>query len=620
MAKKPKTPDLPKQGLDLESLARSMPSAGSLSTEELQAIVKAETSTGILPGELPAKAAVERERGLESPSYMATEIIDPWYKKQFEPNHYKMMDEVLGPWCLGETVTFEGSTFDPKNFRGLLVLAARNSLKSSMLRLTVLWHFAYQKIRKKSDERVGYIHQVIEKSIEHSIAIRLCAQTNKKWRECYPEFRGPQQKEWDERRKWRWPSFASYGATEYSWTSYGETSSKEGGHYTIRFTDDWVTHDSVTTEQQLTQSYDRFRAMDHLGDRTRKYKPWIAAGTNYHYRDCYKRIEEDGNWLVLRLPAHTGSPKKIFDIVSLGSPRTPEIRKRINAALRDLEKNPPGKLNFPKMLDWKELYDSAYAEGPIEYGAQMLLDPMPEGEQRFDHEALDDSWVDQIPLPEEMHIYIRADPAISEKKSAADMAIIVGGVRWDGARFLIDGWVGREKRPNAQVRKMFTLARKWIAKGYSVETIGIEDVAYQKALKQLARDGVPEREGAYHGESVPIMMPPCRVVGITRGADTTKHERILEMDGPVVRRELKFWTRCDIAHKSVQQFKAFPFDKFDILDAIHDLWVKVKTPPRPTLVAGAGMPPFMQKLLKEQEKEGRRLCGGNNSVTLSHWG
>ena len=596
-----------------------MPPPSEMTEQEIAAALQAETRTGILPGEMPVKVALARERALSSPAYLATSIIDPWYGEQFEPIHYACMDDVLGPWMIGETVTIDESQFNPRDYRGLLILMSRNGLKSSMLRLAVQWYFIYKKIRDQSDERVAFIHQVIDKSMKHSEAIRSCARKNTKWRECFPEFRGPGGKEWDTKGEWRWPCYDSYSATEFSWVSYGETSSKTGGHYTLRVVDGWVTEDSVTTETMLTQSYDNFRAMDNLSDRTRKYKPCVAAGTNYHYRDCYKRIEEKGNWLVWRTPAHTGSPKKIFEIVALGSPSDPKVRPKVEAALRRLEKHPPGKLNFPGLLPWRELYDTAFEQGPVQYGCQMMLDPMPEGEQRFDHEALDESWCEQIPLPTEMHLYIRVDPAISEKKSAAEMAILVCGVRYDGHRFLVDGWVGREKRPHAQVRRIYTLARKWLARGYAVKSIGIEDNAYQSALKTITKDGVPEREATHQGESIPVMMAPVgtRVIGITRGADRTKHERILEMDGPVVRREVHFWERCEVAPRAVQQFKAFPFDKYDILDAMHDFWVRTVTPSRPAVVE-AGLPPELAKLL-EEKAERPKLCGTNNSVTLASW-
>jgi len=605
--------------IDLKAIAGKAPSG--LSDAEILAAIRAEHTTGIFPGELAVRESYMRKMTLESPSYLATEIMDPWYKEHFEPDHYATLDEVMAPWMLGETVRYQGSNYDPKQYTGLLILKSRNALKSSELRILAVWLFLYRKLKLSEDARIMFAHQVIEKAVEHSTAVRNLAKFNEAWRRCFPEFAPPPAKEWDTKTKWRWPNFKTHQAIEFSWTSYGETSSKTGGHYTDRIVDDWVDQESVTTATMLAQSFSRFRSMDHLGDRTRGYKPWIAAGTNYHYQDTYKQLENAGGWLVIRTPAHTGSPKRIFDLCAF-TDRTPEGRAQIERGLKALESDPPGELNFPKMLPWRELYRSARAEGPLEYNCQMLLDPVPEGEQRFDHRALDESWVDAIPHADQMYVYIRVDPAISEKRSADETAIVVGGVSWDAQRWLMDGWVGREKRPTAVVLRMFTLAAKWRAKGYNVQNIGVESVAYQEALAQIARSGVPEREAEYSGESVPIIKSPVPVRSIKRSPDMRKAERIMEMDGPVTRRELRIWKECRIAERAVAQLKGFPFDRDDILDALHDLWGKgVRTPPRvmePTL---PDMPKEMLAILQQIDKQKQPvLRGTNNSVKLAHWG
>jgi hypothetical protein len=289
--------------------------------------------------------------------------------------------------------------------------------------------------------------------------------------------------------------------------------------------------------------------------------------------------------------------------------------------LKRLEKEPIGKLNFPTIMSWRECYRTARAGGPQQYNCQILLNPMPEGEQRFDEEALEASWVEQIPTKEEMWLYIRCDPAISEKRSADETAIIVGGVKWDAHRYLLDGWIGREKRPTSIVLKTFTFARKWIEKGYKVRSIGFESVQYQEALAQIARQGVPERDPRYSGESVPMLTKPCPVRSITRSSDVRKHERLLEMDGPVTRREVHFWVRCAIANKVMQQFKEFPFGKFDALDATHDLWEHTMTPPPPMKAGEPQLHPELMKILKRSlvAKE-PTLCGTNNQVKLTAWG
>ena len=601
---------------ELDELLRLDPK--EMSDLELKKFVTAEMEG--YGDNLPIRIEIKRQKCLDSPSFLATEVLDPWYKKHFEPCHYQMLDEVLAPWILGETVRIQGSNFDPKEYTGFIGLWSRSTIKSTMLRILCQWIAIHRKLRLKEDTRTMFCHQVLEKAVEHSGAIRACAQQNPVWRETFPEFSPPAGKEWDTRAKWRWPCFETYQATEYSFTCYGESSSKVGGHYTERIVDDWVTEESVTTELQIQQSHQRLVDMDNLRDRTRPYNPWILAGTHYHFQDAYKRLENQGLWLVWRLPAHTGSPKAIFDLCALED-RTEKGRKLLKKKLRELERNPPGELNFPALLPWEELYRTARTTGANTYNCQMLLNPMPEGEQRFDYEALQNSWVDEIPVPEEMHIYIRCDPAISEKKSADETAIIVGGVKWDGTRWVLDGWIGREKRPTEIVKRCFTLAKKWQALRYDVKDIGIESVQYQEALSQIARYGIPEREPAYSGESVPMLKSPCGVRSIKRSSDMRKHERLLEMDGPITRRELKFWTKCNIAQKVMNQFTNFPFDKFDALDATHDLWVGVTTPSKPMAAMAPSVPVVFQKYLRDMDdNEGPRLVGTNNTVRLTSWG
>jgi len=602
---------------NLAEIVRKPPS--ECTPAELDAVLAAERRGGICPGELPFHIEVQRQKSLDSPAYFATEIVDPYYKEHFEQIHYAAMDEVFAPYIIGETVRIEGQNFDPSQYLGLLVLFSRDTFKSSMMWLILLWTFLYTKLRLDYDTRAMYVHQVLKKAIKRGENIRQQARHNEKFREVFPEYRSPAG-EWDTKEEWAWPNFAARGSGEASFTAYGETSDKTGGHYTLRAVDDWVTDESVGTPDQLEKSWGRFQGMDPLKDRSRKYNPYIIAGTNYHFQDTYKRMEANGGYLVWRVPAFAGSPKRLFDICSV-DPRTDLGRRKIKAKLNSLVKDPPGKLYFPRRLDWNELYQNARAQGPHTFNCQMLLNPLPEGEQRFDREALDESWVEDIPGPDEMWCYIRIDPAISEKKKNDETAIVVGGVKWNAHRYIVDGWIGREKRPTEIVRKAFTLAKKWQAKGYIVKSIGVEAVQYQEALAQICRDGVPEREAKYDGESIPVMVKSCPVRSIHRSADMRKTERILEMDGPVTRRELKFWRKCGIAEKVMLQFKNFPFDRFDALDATHDLWEATMTPPKQMQESSPGLHKEMRKILNMQLKGQPRIVGGtNNTVKLTAWG
>jgi hypothetical protein len=300
--------------------------------------------------------------------------------------------------------------------------------------------------------------------------------------------------------------------------------------------------------------------MDPLKDRTVGYSPYMIAGTTYFFDGTHERLIRDGGYLVWKIPAHTGSPKAIFDLCA-ENPREKAGAKRIEAGLKKLEAERHDDLNFPNRLSWRELYLNARAQGPQIYNGQMLVNPVPEGETRFDPDALDEVWIDELPGPEEMWIYIRCDPAISKKKSADMTAYVVGGIVWNSMRISLDGWVGRENRPTKIVGTGFDLARKWQARGYSVKSIGYESVAYQEALAQIARYGIPERDAAYHGETVPIQMKPCPVVSIPRPSDVRKQERIISMDGPVTRREFKIWKRNPIGRRQYEQMQRFPYDK-----------------------------------------------------------
>jgi hypothetical protein len=367
--------------INLQDLVGRPPS--ELSDAELQAVIAAEKKGGIFPGELPFHIELDRNKALDSPAYLATEIIDPYYKDNFEPIHYAAMDDVLGPYMVGETVRIEGANYDPKQYLGLLVLFSRDTFKSSMLWMMFLWLFCYTKIRQNRDTRAMYVHQVLKKAIKRGENIRDVARHNKKFRSLFPEFRAPSG-EWDTKEEWSWRNYAARAAGESSFTAYGETSDKTGGHYTIWGIDDWVTQESVGTADQIEKSWDAYRAMDPLRDRSLKYHPRVIAGTNYHFQDTYKRMEKAGGYLVWRAPAHSGSPKKIFDICSVDVGTKEGMRRaevKIRALERDpkiraLERDPPGKLYFPNRLDWRELYRCARAQGPHIYNCNPGYAPI----------------------------------------------------------------------------------------------------------------------------------------------------------------------------------------------------------------------------------------------------
>lgn len=605
---------------DLEAVYRKYKAGGiaALSDSELQLASHAEMMGGI-GSELPFHLARKREAALDRPSQLAI-LLDPFYEKFFEHRHYQLLDEIVAPYLLNETITIDGSNHNPSDYIGLMVRMSRDTFKSTIMGLALYWKYLHFKIRRGIDLREMYTHQVIAKAVERGEIIRNYSRDVKHqmWR-LFPEFRG-QHGEWDQKIMWRWPNFSSTGAAEWSFVAYGESSDKTGGHYTGRWVDDWETEDSVTNPTQRQLSYQRYRMMDNLKDRSQSFNPMIHSGTTYHFDGVLKRIERDGGYLVWDVPAFRGSPKTLFDLCSIDVTNDAG-RRKVKLGIKKLTAERASDLHFPKRLDWNELYLSAKAQGSHVFNCQMCLNPTPEDEQRFDGEIIRTSFVEDCPQPfSGVAAYIRCDPAIGVKKDNDETAIIVGLVDWRGWRIVVDGWAGREKRPTEIVRKLFAFAHRWMKLGYTVQNIGIEAVQYQEALAQLCRDGVPEREAEYSGELIPVMKSPVPIRSIQRSADMRKTERLLQMDGPISRREVQILKSCPVAQKLETQLVNFPHDKDDLLDALRDLWTGVMVPARPLQGVEPRIHAEITKLLNLRKKGQKpTLRHTHNVVQLENW-
>ncbi len=303
----------------------------------------------------------------------------------------------------------------------------------------------------------------------------------------------------------------------------------------------------------ILQTERKWRQFDNLKVLGRKHNPWIGVGTYYHDNGLWRRLEKGGGWLSWRVPGHEGSPKAIFDLVGL-DPNDAADKQRIDRSLRQLELTRADDLNFPRLYPWRELYRAALGQksdddgemhgGLAEYCCQILLSPMGYGSRRFDHVALERAWIEELPQPGEMTLYLRIDPAIGAKKKHSQTALILGGVRWDRHRFCIRTWLGNEPRPVKVLQRAFAWAEQWQELGYTVGNIGIEAVAFQETMATQARDGIPAQDISEleDGETIMVKKAPCPIVKIRRN-QLDKIPRILEMDGPISRRELWFWDK-----------------------------------------------------------------------------
>ena len=148
--------------------------------------------------------------------------------------------------------------------------------------------------------------------------------------------------------------------------------------------------------------------------------------------------------------------------------------------------NPDGTPFFPERLDDAELDRLRKKQGS--YMFSCLYDNTP---QDLDAASLRRSWLryhrieGDMLLPEsggpirlaDCRRLMRVDPAISESSRAARTAIVVDAVAPDGRKFLLDVWAER-CQPSDMFEAIFRLDDRW-----DVERVGVESVAYQRAIK-----------------------------------------------------------------------------------------------------------------------------------------
>lgn len=143
------------------------------------------------------------------------------------------------------------------------------------------------------------------------------------------------------------------------------------------------------------------------------------------------------------------------------------------------------------------------------------------------------------------------DPAISEDDLACNTAITITGVDADDRKFLLETWHGRVD-PGETIQQIITLWYKWD----QPEVVGIESVAYQKALKYFLEQECLRR-GIY-----------MHVVEIKRGDKKSKKARIRGLMPYFERGEI--YCRED-QHQFLEEYEQFPTGKLmDVLDTIAD--------------------------------------------------
>lgn len=152
-------------------------------------------------------------------------------------------------------------------------------------------------------------------------------------------------------------------------------------------------------------------------------------------------------------------------------------------------------------------------------------------------------------LRSQLDTVIAVDPAISERSTASRTAVVVMGISPFNKIFLLEYWVGRQGDPAKVIETILKLAYDW-----QPRVIGIEAVAYQKALEPFIK-----REMMSRNEWYPIqMMKPDR--------NEKKEQRILSLQ-PYFQAGQIYIMRG--ALEFIEEYETFPLGQTrDILDAM----------------------------------------------------
>lgn len=169
--------------------------------------------------------------------------------------------------------------------------------------------------------------------------------------------------------------------------------------------------------------------------------------------------------------------------------------------------NPDGTLFFPEKLTQEFLNSARQTMGSYLFANQYLNEVIPADAQMFKKE-----WFKYYEeLPKKLNYFAFVDPALSETDTADYTGVVVCAVDTNNSRYIV---FARRYRvtPTELVKLIFQINDQ-----FKPRAIGIEEVAYQKALLYFVAEEMRRRD-----KIVPI-------VGVKPPTDKTKHMKILEM-------------------------------------------------------------------------------------------
>lgn len=331
-----------------------------------------------------------------------------------------------------------------------LLLIPRGHLKSSIITIGyTLWQIA-----KNPEVRILISNATYAMATNFLSQIKDVLKKNEVFKELYGDLS-------NDADNWRESQITvakeGWRAKEPTVTVYGMGGSLTGQHYDVIILDDLVNSDNITTKDQLDKVIEFYKqslsVLEPKGE-------LLVVGTRWHQSDLYGWILDPENnilpsFAVYQRAAYTGEWGE-------------------------------GKILFPQKFTWKYLTELKREQGPTLFSSQYMNDPVSDENATFKKEMFRYFYSEEF-VGKRLVYFTTVDPAISQEKEADFTVIMTIGVDESNNWWIADIFRDRVT-PMQLLDQLYYVNSK-----YRPSMIGIEQVAFQKALQYFIQDEMRRR-------------------------------------------------------------------------------------------------------------------------------